>query len=380
MKSKKYTNYILLLLILVLCSFLIYNSQSGFTATPALESYDIIIIAGQSNSIGYGTRNHSTAAFYGANSNIPDDLPSDRIKMYCNDGNIRNASHPFDHLLNWNSKTYRPPKKGATVGNAFNNCNQVGFGLTFSKKYLENRGDPNRKVIVVGCGYGGTGFSGADSDKGFWWKPNDEPNYRFKNGSTGLVKSLDLITRQKITDMSSKISTNSRVVAILWHQGEYDKDYCMSSQTNKDTYISDISRLFTNLRNHIRTLYPTSNPPILIGGLSPELDRKRIDHSFRTDNNSTPTTGMTYFIRTSVVPFLNDATGVGNVHFVSCEPIPSSPYQDYLEGDNELDEKGNPYRGVGAGKIIRQNNSHVHLSASSQRELGKRYAYILNRI
>jgi hypothetical protein len=379
MRSKKFTaNIYIILFIIVLCSFLIYNSQSGFTAAPALQTYDIIIIAGQSNSVGYGTRNHSLPNYYGAHPNNPDDQISNRVKMYCNDGVIRNASHPFDHLLTWSDRTYRPPRVGG--GNYFQNCNPVGFGLTFAKRYLQNKGDPNKKVIVVGCGYGGTGFSEAKENIRFWWKPNDEPNYRFRNGTTGLVKSLDLITRQKISDMSTKVSSNSRVVAILWHQGESDKDYCMANQANKDTYISNINTLFTNLRTHIRTLYPTSNPPILVGGLSPELDRRRIDHSFRTDNRSNPTSGMTYFIRTSVVPFLNGATGVRNVHFVSCEPIPNSIYQDYLEGDNELDARGEPYRGNAPGQNIRVNNGHVHLSATSQREFGKRYAYILNSI
>jgi hypothetical protein len=39
--------------------------------------------------------------------------------------------------------------------------------------------------------------------------------------------------------------------------------------------------------------------------------------------------------------------------------------------DNEIDSAGN---------TIKENRSHVHFSASSQREFGKRYAYIFNKI
>jgi hypothetical protein len=377
MKNKNYKIIYLIIFILILCSFLIYNSQIGFSVVAPSESYDIIIIAGQSNSIGYGTRNHSSPRLYGASINIPDDNPSNMIKMYCNNDNIINASHPFEHLSNWDSKIYVPPKTGPTVGNSSANCNAVGFGLTFSKKYLISPKKTNtNKVLIIGCGYGGTGFSGSDSNKRFWWKPEDNPNYTYSDGSIGLVRSLYLITKEKITNMSSRVGANSKVVAILWHQGEYDKEFCMRNQENKNRYITDINRLFSDLRSDIVELFPNSTSvPILIGGLSPELDRKRNrEHSFRTDNNSNATSGMTYFIKTSVVP------SITNAHFVSCEPISGSLYRDYLEGDNELDANGDPYRDKRDNKIIRVNRTHVHFSATSLRELGKRYAYIFDRI
>jgi hypothetical protein len=165
--------------------------------------------------------------------------------------------------------------------------------------------------------------------------------------------------------MKAKVGPNSKVVAILWHQGEGDTDFCMTNKTNKNLYISYINTLFASLRTDIRTLFPNSRSvPILLGGLSPELIRKRDkNHSFRSGMNST--SGMTYFIQNSVVP------SIPNAYFVPSDPIPNSKFTDYLEGDNEVNS---------AGDTTKENRSHVHFSASSQREFGKRYAYILNRI
>jgi hypothetical protein len=354
-------NYIIIFTLFILVTFLVVNSTSGFTNQ---ESYDIVIIAGQSNAVGFGTRNHSSKTKFGATSS--EDLPDSNIKMYCKDGNIRNAVHPFDHLYDWNSKKYRAPISGSSSSD---NCNEVGFGLTFSKEYLKSAKKVNSKVLLVGCAYGGTSFSKPqrlNSSNGIWWRTTDDPNYLFTDTNIrGSVRSLYLWTKEKITNMKAKVGPNSKVVAILWHQGEGDTDFCMTNRTNKNLYISYINTLFASLRTDIRTLFPNSTSvPILLGGLSPELIRKRDkNHSFRPGMNST--SGMTYFIQNSVVP------SIQNAYFVPSDPIPNSKFTDYLEGDNEVNS---------AGDTTKENRSHVHFSASSQREFGKRYAYILNRI
>jgi len=362
MKSKSFKlNYIIIFTILILTTFLLINSTSGFTGE---ESYDIVIIAGQSNAVGFGTRNHSSKTKFGATSS--EDLPDSNIKMYCKDGNIRNAVHPFDHLYDWNSKKYVAPISGSSSSD---NCNKVGFGLTFSKDYLKSTKKINSKVLVVGCAYGGTSFSKArrlNSTSALWWRTTDDNNYLFTDTNTrGSVRSLYLMAKEKITNMKTKVGPNSKVVAILWHQGEGDSDFCMANETNKNLYINYINTLFTSLRTDIANLFPNStNVPILLGGLSPELIRKRDkNHTFRSGMNST--SGMSYFIENRVVPSITSA------YFVSSNPIPNSKFTDYLEGDNEVNS---------AGDTTKENRSHVHFSASSQREFGKRYAHIFNNI
>lgn len=263
----------------------------------------------------------------------------------------------------------RPPKTGSDVGNSSDNCNAVGFGLSFSKEYLTSSRKINSKVLVVGCGYGGTGFSKPrklSNTFGFWWRATDASNYLFTDtNTTGSVKSLYLMTKQKITEMKARVGSRSKVVGILWHQGEADDTYCMANETNKIAYINYIQTLFTDLRRDIRNLFPNStNVPILIGGLSPELVYNRINHTLRT--GMTQTNNMTSFIQSRVVP------SITNAHFVSTGPISgSSRFTDYLEGDNEINS---------AGRTIRENKGHVHISATSQREFGRRYAHILNSI
>jgi len=364
MKRKNFkVNYIIIFIILVITSFLVVYSTSGFTSS---ESYDIVIIAGQSNSVGYGTRNHTSNTRYGAISD--EDRPTNNVKMYCNDGVIRNAVYPVDNLYNWNSKRYVPPKTGSNVGNSFDNCNPVGFGLSFSKEYLNSPKKINSKVLIVGCGYGGSGFSKPlklNKSFGYWWRPTDVSGHLFTDtNTTGTVKSLYLMAKQKITDMKAKVGDRSKVVGILWHQGESDSKYCMENETNKLAYINYINTLFSDLRRDIRTLFPNStNVPILLGGLSPELVYNRINHTLRSGESQT--NNMTSFIQSRVVP------SISNAHFVSSGPISGSKFKDYLEGDNEINS---------AGITVKENTSHVHISATSQREFGKRYAYIFNNI
>lgn len=363
MKRKNFkVNYTIIFIILIVTTFLLVNSTSGFT-NPT-ESYDIVIIAGQSNSVGYGTRNHSTNTRYGAISD--EDRPTNDVKMYCNDGVIRNAVYPIDNLYNWNSKRYVPPIRESSSSE---NCNAVGFGLSFSKEYLRSPKKINSKVLIVGCGYGGSGFSKPlklNKSFGYWWRPTDVSGHLFTDtNTTGTVKSLYLMAKQKITDMKAKVGNSSRVVAILWHQGESDSAYCIANETNKMAYINYINTLFTDLRRDIRNLFPNStNVPILLGGLSPELVYNRINHTLKPGMSET--NNMTSFIQTRVVP------SISNAHFVSSGPISgSSRFTDYLEGDNEIDSSGN---------TVKINRSHVHISATSQREFGRRYAHIFNSI
>jgi len=364
-------NSIKILIIILILFFCIYlqNKIESFEATNNLESYDIFIIAGQSNSVGYGTRN-TNSKLYGSIPNNINDSPQNNIQMYLNNGNIIPAVNPINHLHDFTNKIYEPPilKPTSSI-----NCNPVGFGLSFAKDYIASKKTINSKVLLVGCGHGGTGFSGASSLRPYWWRPTDKLNYTFYDTKTiGIVKSLYLMTKQKITEMKNKVGPNSKVVGILWHQGESDSVYCGSSATNKTQYISYINKLFSDLRNDIRILFPnSSNVPILLGGLSPELVRNRKDYKFIANYNQDK--DMTYFIQNSVVP------SIPNAYFVSSSPIPNSPFNTYLEGDNELDSNGNPYKNS-TGTIIRNNRAFFHLSASSQRNLGKRYYYIFSKI
>ena len=152
--------------------------------------------------------------------------------------------------------------------------------------------------------------------------------------------------------MSSNVGSNSKVRAILWHQGEIE-----TSSLNSN-YIREINTLFTNMRNDIRTLFPTSsNVPVLIGGLSLESHRNRITGVF----SNSPSKRFNDFLQSNVVPT------IPNCRFVPSGPMPG--FNRYLEGDSEMDANG---------QITKINRTNGHFSATSQREFGKRYFNVFN--
>lgn len=377
-KKFNHVKYVVLILIIVLVSFLLINNTESFQVPSTLNTYDIIITAGQSNSVGFGRRNHTTNNKYGAISQ--EDLPDPNIDLYCKNRTIRTAQHPVDSLYGWNSRDCKVPKTGPTVGNSVDNCNAVGYSLQFAKEYIKSNKKINSKALIVGCGFGGTGFINPASNNPYWWRPADSTthNYVDDNGNpqrdshgnivtNRRVSSLYLMTKTKLTEMKATVNPNSRVVAILWHQGESDATECATNEQNRLAYIQYINRLFSDLRNDIRTLFPNStNVPVLIGGMCPDTYRNRIT---RIERPTSTTKIMTEFIKNRVVP------SITNCKFVSAEPMePLSRFNRYLEGNSNMNAEGR-VTDMKDGKI---NDDNVHFSATSLREFGKRYFSVFN--
>jgi len=368
----------ILIVIIILISFLLINNEESFEATSNLETYDIIIIAGQSNSVGFGRRNHLTPTLFGATSS--EDLPDPNIDMYCKNGTIRKAQHPIDSLYGWNSRNCIVPKTGITpglgpVGNSFDNSNAVGLSLQFAKEYIKSNKKTNSKALIVGCGMGGTGFINPVSRIPYWWRPANSTTHNYVDDkgnpqrdsrdnivTSKIVTSLYLMTKTKLTEMKAKVNPNSKVVAILWHQGESDSGECAMNEKNRLDYIRYINRLFSDLRNDIKTLFPNStNVPILMGGMCPEMYRNRITRKISQTSHFKL---MSEFIKNRVVP------SITNCKFVSAEPMePLNRFNRYLEGNSQMDAQG---------KVTDAKDDNIHFSATSLREFGKRYFSVFN--
>jgi len=360
---KKKIPYLLIFIIIILIIILIFNNNiNNNEKFQTNQVYNIIIIAGQSNSKGTGSRNIGlNASKYGAILTIPDDSIDNDIKMFDTfHSRVLSAQNPISTLESWSSVNKR-----ADVGNHFDNCNLVGFALTFAKAYKSYRNrTPNSQIMIAGCSYSGSGFNTASKELPYWWRPTDS-NITYYNPDpnkkeTGKVSSLYLMTKNKLLNMKNNIHHNSKVVAILWHQGETDSGYIYNT-ANKNQYLSWVTELFRNLRNDVKNIFPQSstNVPILLGGLCPETYRNRITGKTTTSGFS----NMTSFIKNTIVP------SISNSYFVSAEPI--TGFQRYLEGDNVLDSSGNE---------IQANTGNYHFSADSQREFGKRYYSVFNSI
>ena len=112
--------------------------------------------------------------------------------------------------------------------------NKIGFGLTFSK-LLKNHINSNSNIILVPCGFGGTGF------KDNRWNKGDD----LYNDAIKRVKSI------------VKNYPDSKLITILWHQGEKD--------VGSLSYKKDLDNFIVNLRNDLNAF----DVPFIIGGMVP---------------------------------------------------------------------------------------------------------------
>ena len=180
------------------------------------------------------------------------------------------------------------------------------------------------------------------------------------------MKSLYQWTLSKITAAATHVHANSKVLGVLWHQGEGDADPCGRSQ-----YRFYVNELFTQLRSDIKRIFPNSlsNVPILMGGLCPDGYRSNRGPTATTDTSRNMYL-MNILMRDTITNRAH-ANYIANTYYVSTDPIAGSPFTNYLEGDSTKDASGN---------VITENHGSIHFSATSQREFGKRYYYIFNKI
>ena len=110
----------------------------------------------------------------------------------------------------------------------------------------------------------------------------------------------------------------------------------------------------------------TKNYPIMVAGLCPDLWRNRIT---RVVNSGSRGQGTTQIIQQSCSA--GDPNKIINGIFVPTIAIPSAgsygtQFNRDLEGDSAMNS---------SGATTQNNQGHSHFSATSIRELGKRYYY-----
>lgn len=183
---------------------------------PAVEQanqpgYDIFLIAGQSNT-------HYSLGF-----DPTIDTGDKRVKQLSRseveeeDMKIKDAVPPLDH------HTKQPDR--------------VGFGMTFAKLYADKILNSNRQVLLIPSGYAGSAFHTNEWNKG------------------GKLYE-DAVKRVNFALENNK---NSKLIAILWHQGESDVGY--------PTYASALDTMINNMRTDITG--DQSSTPFILGGMVP---------------------------------------------------------------------------------------------------------------
>lgn len=225
-------------LILGFCITLIFsscekNSESG--QTDLNNNFDVILVIGQSNT------------HQGIGLDVYLDRPYENIKQLGRfepyNYKIILAKEPLDHL----SKL----------------PNNIGFALTFAKKYSDNYLNMGNQVLIIPEGMGITGFSQHSWNKG-------DTLYN------------DAVTRTNYVLQNFK----SKLVAILWHQGEND--------VGNPNYQQNLDSMITNIRKDI--IGDNSEVPFILGGMVPywvdqDTNRININNIIETTVNRIAMTG-----------------------------------------------------------------------------------------
>jgi len=324
------------------------------------QVYDIFIILGQSNScgrgrteytfdnrVGGGTYNMRTKTFYNDDFN---NKFNENIRQFSYDNRIVPAFERLDHL------------ESVGVRNTY------GFGLSFARQYIkEGKLTAGRKILLIGCGWSGTGFLNTTVGSNTW--------------KMTVTNNLYERALKRIKLAQSAIGSASSVKAILWHQGEADADYIhresKETPTTPPRSPSEITTLYISYKTQVATMLNTlrsnvgsTTIPILMGGLCPsgyhneKVWTDNLQSFNMTDANYKkvdPTKGLhSYYeeMNTKIDEVTKNPANT-RFYFVPSVPIPSVPdFNHYLKGD----------RSTGI----------VHFNKSSEIELGKRYFYVFN--
>lgn len=284
-------------------------------ATDA-SGYDVILIAGQSNAVGFGC-GPATDVSTANDSNIHEVMP---------DGSISYAREPLSHA----------PMDGGKAGK--------GFGMTFARLYAAKL-PSNRRVLLVPVALGGTSIMQWD---------NRIEDLDFKTPTNGAdpipddtTQLYDTLVRQTRHALASNFAgSDNRIVALLWHQGETDmlfmnnkKDPINKTMNSVATYDSRLRKLI----GLIRATFPEQGHfPVIVGELG-----RFFETSFPGPNGLTAfNAGLASLAKTTTKMAVVPSVGLTNGASIKCSifPIPSLP-------------DGDP----------------VHFNAQSQVEFGKRY-------
>ena len=199
--------------------------------------FDIIILAGQSNAEGNGLGNEELICenddkIY----HIYDKNPT---------GFKDEDTNPVLQITLPMEKVFGVMEERDTV-----NGKAASFVDTFTRLYIKNGLlKDNRKLLVLRCAVGGTGFSRNE------WGINSV-----------LYKRL-----RDLADYALNLGGDNKIVALLWHQGEHDafEQQQLTPTERYDYYFSHFSEQMNDF------LHVYGEVPIIAGGFCP--DEKKND-------------------------------------------------------------------------------------------------------
>lgn len=202
-----------------------------FRGGEAQETH-IIMLVGQSNSVGVGTPSP-----VGTNDPLPNlfTIPQTSAGGGAEVQAVEPLSHPFN-----------TPQAGT-----------IGHGWTVARQYaLEH---PSVRVIVMPLARTGSGFFYSTTDT-YTWAPSRE-------GEAGKINLYrEAITRTN--EAASRYEGVVRVAMIIWHQGEADA----MGDTTQTAYANELDALITGFRTNITG---AAEAPFILGQLGHEFREVR---------------------------------------------------------------------------------------------------------
>ena len=196
---------------------------------PLNEPFDIIVVAGQSNALGYGIGETKTPFEPSSNIYMLNDTE--------NVGYFRDSANPNEFLIKFPRKYAISIATERTYPGGY-----IGsFALSFASEYIKTN---KRKVLIIQSAVGATGF------------------YQKQWTKNGVLRNRLF----EMLDLSIKMHPENKIVAFLWHQGEHDASNLpnLPYQEKKALHQTNLSTLFGD----IRAKY--GNFPIIAGGFVQE--------------------------------------------------------------------------------------------------------------
>lgn len=198
-------------------------------ANPDDIGFDIVLVIGQSNAVGYGPTKDLVYL----------DPPHPRIWQYGASGGyagtVIQAMDPLSH-------------------NGAASSDRVGHAMNFARDYVKTVPD-TRSVLLVPAARGSTGFTPQDN---YSWDPDYTAGTNLYTAAVNQAKA------------AVALSSTNRVAAILWCQGETDAG--MSSSA----YATKLGQLIDGVRAAVPT---ASAAPFIIQQLVPEAIATRAGFS-----------------------------------------------------------------------------------------------------
>ena len=202
-----------------------------------MSGFDIIILAGQSNAEGSGIGRVNKNFHHG--DKIFELIDIHRSEGTLNEKGFLALIKPYDYHI---QEARESLQNGAKYGN---------LAHSFAESYIQaGRLAADRKILIVKAAIGGTGFA-----KNHWGKNDDMPQRMHDMVSYALAQN-----------------ENSRVVAVLWHQGEHD--VFENSELSLELRYRYYLEKFGYLVHSIQEKY--GNIPVIAGGFTDEWSKDYI--------------------------------------------------------------------------------------------------------